>query len=470
MSALTSALALLFVIQQSPKPAAMIAFEEARKSIVRGDIEFSVRRSGQPDSLFTYRARFARNGDRILEEEGDADGWTRFSYDPERREYHPQSKIPSYYMQNREGCWIRQATTPYAQLDQKPTREKSSWRDQAIDIRFAGTYVTDIDLTLGLDASRQESSRQHQIVRWSEHRDGRKYEVSGWTEDGIRLKWMIDPDRGWNAESISGYLCDDGTEVLLGQCEVELAQQGGAWFPTAIKYTADGKVTTEININSCKVNNETDAGSFDGAAFGLEPGFMIATTGNGPGLRRGLRWSEEGAIPAEQWDKLVAEGKATIGPTLANQRDGKYSPLLTEEELARFHAARRQRQRQNLASKPIELWESYVRWFIANYQLNNEQTQKANLILADCRREAHDYLGTKRREIDEICKATEDLPRSGAGAERISRLLEPVEKIFHNRLKPRLMTIPTRTQKEAAKDRDPNVEKDGQLPKGKDGP
>ena len=87
---------------QDTKPHALVAFEEARKAILSGEIEYSISRALVPGSVQNYRTRLARNGDRIIEELGDQNGWTQFTYDPVAKKSVPFTKVPNRYMANRE--------------------------------------------------------------------------------------------------------------------------------------------------------------------------------------------------------------------------------------------------------------------------------------------------------------------------------------------------------------------------------
>ena len=116
--------------------------------------------------------------------------------------------------------------------------------------------------------------------------------------------------------------------------------------------------------------------------------------------------------------------------------------------------------------KPAEgEWERYVKDFIAKYQLNDEQTQQANAVLEDCKKQADQYTRSRQSMIDEIDKRTGELKESkekeGASergaemsklAQRRTELLAPIAQIFERQLKPKLEKLPTRAQRRAAAD------------------
>jgi len=116
-------------------------------------------------------------------------------------------------------------------------------------------------------------------------------------------------------------------------------------------------------------------------------------------------------------------------------------------------------------------WEKYVREFIARYNLDDEQAQRANTILADCQQQAERYLGTRRSDIEQMEKREKELkeakPAGGKAAasdapdrskeladitKRKDEAMKPVADIFEKTLKPRLEKLPTRAQRKAAED------------------
>lgn len=97
-------------------------------------------------------------------------------------------------------------------------------------------------------------------------------------------------------------------------------------------------------------------------------------------------------------------------------------------------------------------WTRYTEAFIARYQLNAEQRQKAYMFLHRQQEERDRYL---RRKADEIQRVTELLRQAEVPDERqaaldaYARLNAPVERMFQQ-LKDRLNTLPTRAQRRAA--------------------
>ena len=108
---------------------------------------------------------------------------------------------------------------------------------------------------------------------------------------------------------------------------------------------------------------------------------------------------------------------------------------------------------------PETAWEKYVREFIAKYQLNDEQSQKANAVLQDCEDQAKRITIGNQDKIEKIdqqlaeVKKSKDKKKSKtitALNEQRKKLTAPVDQIFEQQLKPRLERLPTRAQRRAA--------------------
>jgi hypothetical protein len=111
---------------------------------------------------------------------------------------------------------------------------------------------------------------------------------------------------------------------------------------------------------------------------------------------------------------------------------------------------------------PESQWEQYVREFVQRYQLDDEQTQRANSILKDCQDEARRIMEKRKPEIERLDKKLQSVAESkdAGGADKLkemaevsrqrTKLMEPIGEIFEKQLKPRLEKLPTRAQRQAA--------------------
>lgn len=107
------------------------------------------------------------------------------------------------------------------------------------------------------------------------------------------------------------------------------------------------------------------------------------------------------------------------------------------------------------------VWDKYVRDFIAKYKLNPAQTQKAEAILASCKRQGQQVVRRNEKRFEQIdaqlAELRKDRQRDKAKTDLIKRyeeqrakLVQPLSDIFEKRLKPQLDKLPTRAQREAA--------------------
>lgn len=108
-------------------------------------------------------------------------------------------------------------------------------------------------------------------------------------------------------------------------------------------------------------------------------------------------------------------------------------------------------------------WEQYVRSFIARYELDEGQSQKAMTYLKDCVTQGERYMQTRQDQIDKLDQEIANLAKSQAKdraaqaarfAEQRKKLLDPLDRIFEQQLKPRLDRLPTRAQRAAAEKAD----------------
>lgn len=143
--------------------------------------------------------------------------------------------------------------------------------------------------------------------------------------------------------------------------------------------------------------------------------------------------------------------------------------------------ATRQPTRNPAPGKPVaeSEWEKYVREFCARYKLDEPQTQQANTILKQCQENAEKISASKKNELEEIDRKLNELKSSKDPAKtkesteltkRRAALLEPINKIFEQQLKPKLERIPTRAQRRAAEEAAKKPAPKAETPAGKDKP
>ena len=168
----------------------------------------------------------------------------------------------------------------------------------------------------------------------------------------------------------------------------------------------------------------------------------------------------------------INSGELTMGPTVARTRAFLKAAYPTPEaaitaiEDARgdepFPASQPAPTLPQLRTIKFDFeteWEAYTRDFITRHQLNDEQAQKAWNICAACQEQARAYVASRRADFEELDQQMASARASGSLTDppsmqklesRREKLMQPVTRVFDERLKPRLDRIPTRKQRAAA--------------------
>lgn len=278
---------------------------------------------------------------------------------------------------------------------------------------------------------------------------------------GTWLRWWIDPERGWNAVR-SEVIRDGKTEAW---CISELKQFGDAWFPQSIAYYSAGHFDGQqpyrvINVSSATFNSPDEAQTLSPADIGIEAGTQVIF--DDPSVFPPLQyWDGERLVTQKEFFARLESGGLQRGPTVQAELERLRERAEREGRPAPPAASR---PSTAPASQPVQVtwesaWTAYTRRFIARFRLNEDQTQKAWQILADCQSQAHAYLDRHKDEftaleqraaaLRELKPAEREKAFEPLATER-RRLMAPVDEIFEQRLKPRLDTLPTRAQRRAA--------------------
>jgi len=460
-SHLCSILCLLTIqVGEQSKPEALLALEQARRSLFSGAVRWTRTEAWLPGREFTSVSRYAANGDRIHEERGDQDGWVMYSGT------EPLSKYPQLYMVNADGTWSFRESQCLAQLwrpDAEPSEEE--WNPlpdphEMPDIRWIGLHPSSrLCFELGTEClwgsesllSHAEADEAPRFEWEQTERDG-KLEVTRRREGGATMTWLIDPARGWNAERICSR---DGRNEIETLCA--LKQYGEVWFPETVTTVVNGVVRETYVVRAAAFNQPDDPVRFTGTDLGLEPGFSVSPQNYrlGPPYYDHA-WDGERMVDPEEWREARRTGKKKPGPTVQARLRGELSPYLTDEQRSEWREHDREMAFRAQQLRPSSEWERYVKEFIERYRLDDEQTQKAMSVLRECQKTGHHYLNRKKSEFyrlqTEIEKAREarDQPELKRLHEEVRTLRKPVNDIFEQQLKARLERLPTRRQRELA--------------------
>lgn len=446
-------------------PKSIEAFRQSRYALFSGTVEWQQESAMKlPGRIFNFTNRYAACGDRIFEELGDQEGWVQWNTADKR----PVSRYPHLYLENADGVYTSRETDPSfewwkptrAPARQEPTRPTPL---EFKDVRFIGMHPA---ATTGFQERANAPLLLEQVgegvpvepprVRWSEKVENGKYVATAEMERHV-IRWVIDPERGWNAERIEVL---DRAGSVTSEVRCRLRQFDGVWFPESVEHYHNGILGTRIVVSSAQFNRPDDPVEFGPNDIRVEAGFNVVPqnfkTASGYPV---LIWDGQQALESDEWRELVRTGARQYGPILAeaHRRGGPpESPYATDGERARASAVHREMRLRSDQAKGLSLWERYVAEFIQQHSLNADQTQKAQTILRSCQEEGQDYLNRRRNDFARAQRAIETARQSGDAQElaradeKLRELRKPIDAIFEERLKPRLNRLLTTAQRAAA--------------------
>lgn len=270
-------------------------------------------------------------------------------------------------------------------------------------------------------------------------------------------KWFLDPARDGNPVRIELHPTDGESSRI----DIQYRRWDDVWFPELIEEhalgEAGGRAGTSMRILHAAFNRAEHPSRLGPQHIGIEPGTNIEFRDREPFELR--VWDGEKAVTTEEYLARLRSGEALRGPTL--ERETARLHILNERR-GDFEKFREQLERRGLLLEPIprELseWERYTLDFLRRHACDEGQKERALAILRDCTDEGSSYLSRNKAEFDAFDERCDALraelivdPRRWDPliAERL-RLLEPLDRIFSERLKPRLDNLLTTAQRERA--------------------
>lgn len=430
-------------------PAALRAFESARKALNSGRVEWSALPEGDEARALRFVSRYASNGDMIFERHGDSEGWT--VRNPDTGEGF--SRYPHFYMIDEKAVWSHRDWTMHVNR-WEPDGQEGPWDNRIKDVRALGAYVTSNSLEHKTGLASIWGRDDDPVESWDELQHGDLHIVTGHTRGGARITWHVNAERGWNAERI-----EYDTGYGLWEAVSTLQEYGGAWFPAETRYYQDGKLQEAVVVRSASFNVPDDPQRFSLADIAVEPGTHIVAQ-NRPNISGpdSATWNGEQIVKLSEWLEDRRTGRRDFGPKFKEWRRLGRSPYSTPEEVAAVKLGNRELTTHAVMRRHAGLWERYVRDFIERYKLLDEQKQRAWAVLLECRNEADAVIDRHRPRLTElISKMLAAKEQGEADKEReltaqIKKLRAPVDDIFEQQLKPRLEKLPTRAQRKAAED------------------
>lgn len=250
-------------------------------------------------------------------------------------------------------------------------------------------------------------------------------------------RWWIDPRKGWNAVRVT--FDRDGAQ--LAEARMTLREFDGIWFPAHCHYFVkgwkDGKEPVEtLEIRSATFNRPDHARDFSPADIGVEVGTTLEQKDND------LTVVATGFYDGREFVEMQEYLRRRKAETVSGAPDMAAKAAALCEKNERWASD----------------WERYVREFIARYQLDDAQQERAWLILRECQDRAERAMAKRKDTLDKALArlnaaraATEPERRGeiGALAELLDKLLQPLDAIFEEQLKPNLEKLPTRRQRAA---------------------
>ncbi|RMF77158.1 MAG: hypothetical protein D6744_11615 [Planctomycetota bacterium] len=430
------------------RPTALRRFEQNRKALISGRVEWTVETLEPKPFVKHYVSRYARNGDRIVEHRRNADGVV--SVDPTGK---PVSGFPKLVLERRGEIWQTTELIPQARVWRGegtiPEQVRMQFED-APDVRAVAIQPVSESMRQGLASI--WGAPDFAGFDWEQRRDGPVYIVIG-RQGAHCMTWWIDSERGWNATRA---LYEREGEIVA-EMRCELQRFGEYWFPLTVEYLIQGNPIEIIRIASADFNSPDDPAQFAPADIGVEPGYQIGEFGR----PYAEYWDGNKQLSAEEYAALERSGRIKPGKTVRWYREhhssGQKHPYQTPDEYRAWLAQRRDFQ-TSLLRRYVSAWEQYVLDFIQRFELNDEQTQSAYRVLTECQQQAEPLLRRTRYPYQKLLIELQEAQRCGDQPavsrlqERIEHLKTPFVRIFESRLKPGLQRLPTRQQRMRAAD------------------
>lgn len=252
-------------------------------------------------------------------------------------------------------------------------------------------------------------------------------------------------------------------DKVIGETRFELAEQDGLWFPRRVEcWQPDGSAPlSTVEILRAEFNRADHPNELGPADIGVEPGMSIDFL---DGSRRGpMKWDGERPVDVDGYFDRVKRGELQDGVNYAREvarlaaRDLR-SARLAEAALAEL-AAYGSASRKTGVAPPMTVWEKYTRRVIAVYELDDDQSQRAFVLCREAQKHAGAVLSRRSNELAELERKLTALRQATGDDARVRReslqtsiaaLLAPLDAIFADQLKPRLLRLPTRAQIDAA--------------------
>lgn len=459
-SPLLSVVMVLLSADGTDKPEALRRAMAARapELLRTARIEYSIRESSgrEDDSVRTRFFTWMCADDRyVLVQRGDEEGV--YARGPGGKPLHPALNQPERILVKDSQVW----THTDGALGAHVLGEEGHAAYSLHDWRRVGlnpiTLDGDLDETL-------ERINYPPLKYESEEVDGLQV-VTG-ASKGSMVKWWIDPEKDWAI--VRTEVFQDGKKIGERRFTLRFDPYDGLWFPRRVELyrlaAGDIEPSSVMETQSAAFNRPDHPMELTPADIGVEVGTSVAFQDRDPPVSG--YWDGEKAIPFAELMERIQSGELTMGPAVAQARAkwkaiGKKPELLAE--IGRSAQGGGTATTQPILPVPVFVWnrfetqwEAYTRLFIGRYGLDEEQSQKAWSICDDCQESGRAYVAKQRERLEELDRRIRNAKRTGppkdtADLTRLEserqKLMEPINRIFEQRLKPRLEQLPTRIQR-----------------------
>jgi len=199
-----------------------------------------------------------------------------------------------------------------------------------------------------------------EFVEFVERRtEGGHYIVDGELASGGRISWFIDPSKAWSVTK-SRRIGESGE--LLYEAFTDYRRMGNTWFPTSVAFTnRSGETTTTVDILDADLDKPHLPDTLLPADVGIEPGMTVQVRGGEhDGKQMCVAPDSETLLTLKEAMEADKAGRIVRGPKM----------LAFAEQ-------------HHISLPDHDAWVQYTVKFMRDFRLDNEQSQKALIILRD---------------------------------------------------------------------------------------